>query len=198
MFAARPIASPIVWPSTNWRPSSRMACLTAVRITGSPRRLTAPPMTEANPPEGGARSTFPVSISAQVEALTSEEADLPRCSPQADGAILSSISASIVSVSGTRRSDSARHISAMPSSVERPYSARNTSIIPGVSMARMSQTRVAARRCARVRTASSTGARCAIAATASVSSARCIRAMAARCAASGPDGFSGAWDMGPV
>ena len=188
MFAARSIAAPIVWPSTNCRPSSRMACLTAVRITGSPSRLTAPCMTDANPPEGGARSTFPVSISAQVEALTSEEADLPRCAPQADGAILSSISASIVSASGTLSRDSARHISAMPSSVERPYSARNSSIMPGVSMARMSPTRVAARRCARVRTASSTGARCAIAASDSASSARCSRAMAARRSDSGSGG----------
>ncbi len=68
-------------------------------------------------PPSASSSTLPVSISAQVEAFTRLEADLPKWRPQSDGAILSSINASIVSASGTRSSASARHISAMPSSV---------------------------------------------------------------------------------
>ena len=49
----------------------------------------------------------------------------------------------MVVASGTRRSASARHIRAMPSSVDRPYSARNTSINPGFTEARMRATRSA-------------------------------------------------------
>ena len=129
-------------PNTNWRPISRIARDTAARIIGSPIRLIAPFSAPVRP---GLRSssTFPVSKRAQVEALTSDEADCPRWRPQFDGAILSSISASMVTASGTRSNASARHIRAMPSSVDRPYSARNTSIRPGVDVARMRATRSA-------------------------------------------------------
>ena len=41
--------------------------------------------------------------------MTSDELDRPGCSPQEDGAILSSIRASIVSASDIRSSASARH-----------------------------------------------------------------------------------------
>ena len=65
-------------------------------------------------------STRPVSMSAQVEALTKIELDSPECADQSCGAILSWIRSSMVCVSGTRSSASARHISATPSLVDRP------------------------------------------------------------------------------
>ena len=85
-------------------------------------------------------STFPVTNKAHVDALTNDECDCPRCLPHSLGAILSSISASIVSSSGTRSNASARHISATPSSVERPYSLRNNSIMPVSSRSLMRST----------------------------------------------------------
>ena len=117
-------------------PISFIARVTALRITGSPRRRSAARRWPTTP---GSRSssTLPVSISAQVDAFTRLEAERPRWRPQSAGAILSSISASIVGASGTRSSASARHISAMPSSVDRPYSARNTSIKPGLAEPRI-------------------------------------------------------------
>ena len=140
--SARFIAVTMVSPSTKLRPISFIARATAPRITGSPNRLTAAFKCPTTP---GSRSsnTLPVSISAQVEALTNDDDDRPRCRPQSDGAILSSISASMVSASGTRNSASARHISAMPSSVDNPYSARKTSINPGLTDALICRTRSA-------------------------------------------------------
>ncbi len=147
----------MVSPSTNWRPISFIARDTAVRITGSPSRFTAARRWPTTP---GSRSssTRPVSISAQVEALTSGEVDCPMWRDQSEGAILSSISASIVSASGTRSSASARHISAMPSSVDNPYSARKTSIRPGLTSARIRRTSEAPRLTIRVRAAASSAA----------------------------------------
>ena len=116
-------------PRTNWRPISRMACLIAERMTGSPRRFSTARNVAATPCPSSA-SVLPVSINAQVEALTSDELDLPRCSLHLDGTILSSINASTVAASGTRSMASARHIKAMPSSVESPYSARKSSMNP--------------------------------------------------------------------
>ena len=129
-----------------------MARATAARITGSPSRLTAP-RSEPATPGPASSSTRPVSISAQVEALTRLDADRPRWRPQSEGAILSSISASIVGASGTRSKASARHISATPSSVESPYSARNTSIRPGFAEARIRATRSAPEATIRARSA---------------------------------------------
>ena len=143
----------MVWPSTNCAPISRIARLAAVRITGSPRRRTAPRSTPATP--SPSRSTRPVSISPQVEAFTSGEEEWPRCAPHREGAILSSISASMVAASGTLRSASAKHISATPSSVESPYSARNASISPGRPRPRMARTRPTALAPARSRVAAS-------------------------------------------
>ena len=167
---ARFIAASMVSPSTNWRPISFMARPTAVRITGSPSRLTAARRWPTTP---GSRSssTLPVSIKAQVEAFTRLEADLPRWRPQSEGAILSSISASIVSASGTRSNASAKHISAMPSSVERPYSARKTSISPGLVELRIWRTSSAPPAVIRARAAASRPAS-AIRACTSVASSR--------------------------
>ena len=119
-----------------------MARPTAVRMTGSPKRLTAPRKCRVIPGLSSSR-TRPVSINAHVDALTNDEAERPKCLPQSDGAILSSINASMVSASGTLNSASAKHISAMPSSVDRPYSARKTSISPGSALLRIWRTRSA-------------------------------------------------------
>ena len=59
-------------------------------------------------PVSGASRTCPVTKSAQVEALTNVEWLSPKCLPHSDGAILSSINASMVAASGTRSSASAR------------------------------------------------------------------------------------------
>ena len=121
-----------------------MACPTAVRTTGSPRRFTTPWMALTTPTSSSGASTLPVSIRAQVEALTSDELDWPRWEPQRPGVILSSIRASTVSASGTRKSASARHMSATPSLVERPYSPRKLSIMVGSEESRTVRTRSAA------------------------------------------------------
>ena len=169
----------MVSPSTNWRPISFIARETAARITGSPRRLTAALRWPTTPGSRSSR-TRPVSISAQVEALTSEDADLPRWRPQSEGAILSSMSASMVSASGTRRRASARHISAMPSSVDRPYSARKTSLRPGLAEARMRRTRSAPEAAIRARVDASRAAARISAAIRLASSARLPVAMVVR------------------
>ena len=100
-------------------------------MTGSPRRLIAPWSTLAIGESLSASSTLPVNMSAHVEALTKGDEDFPKWVPQDDGAILSSIKSSIVSVSGTRNKASAKHIKATPSSVDSPYSLKKTSISPG-------------------------------------------------------------------
>ncbi|CUH53043.1 hypothetical protein SHM7688_02494 [Shimia marina] len=68
------MAEVMVSPSTNWRPISFMARPTAVRITGSPRRLTAPRSVPIRPALLSS-ITLPVSIKAHVEAFTREEED---------------------------------------------------------------------------------------------------------------------------
>ena len=170
------MAAAIVSPKTKLRPISFIARPTAERITGSPSRFTAAFRCPTTP---GSRSssTLPVNIRAQVEALTRLDDDRPRCRPQSLGAILSSISASMVSASGTRSSASAKHISAMPSSVERPYSAKKTSINPGLTDARMRRTRSAPASTMRPRALSSSPASAISFRTRSASSVRLPRSM---------------------
>ncbi len=96
-----------------------MACVTAWRITGSPERVTRRFSTPF-------RSLLvesicmmrPVSISAQVEALTNMESLSPRCALKSASRSLSLISMLAVSESGMRSSASARHISTTPSLLE--------------------------------------------------------------------------------
>ncbi len=95
--------------------------------------------------------TFPVRTNAQVDAFTSGDVECPKWLLQSEAAILSSMSASIVAGSGTRSRASARHMSATPSSVDNPYSAKKTSIRPAFLVDRISFTKVSARsdtRCA--------------------------------------------------
>jgi hypothetical protein len=68
-----------------------------------------------------------VSIRPQVEALTNSEFERPECESQSPAASFSAINWSAVSSSGMRNSASARHISAMPSWLERPNSCRKAS-----------------------------------------------------------------------
>ena len=100
----------------------RIAWSTASRITGSPTRAISrrivPPATGPRVPAGSPR---PVSISAQVEALTNSDSLWPRCgSSRLRRACRGSAVAGLLS--GMRSSASARHISATPSGVESPYS----------------------------------------------------------------------------
>ena len=127
------MAASMVSPITNSWPRMLMAWRTAVRITGSPSRptsdcSTAPPVLSSKRLMDTAR---PVSISPQVEAFTSRELECPRCSSQWAGPSLSAISSSAVCRSGTRSRDSARHISATPSSLCSPNSLRNASSMVG-------------------------------------------------------------------
>ena len=94
----------------------RMAWTMAWRITGSPTRLTSRDRTVRGCliSSGPGRITRPVSISAQVEALTKMPSPCPRWASQSAPPILSAISRSAVSASGIRSSASARHISATP------------------------------------------------------------------------------------
>ena len=71
-------------------------------------------------------STRPVSMNAQAEALTARLSAWPRWVCQSAAAMRSSISASAVAASGMRSRASARHSSATPSAVPRPYSCRKS------------------------------------------------------------------------
>ncbi len=143
-------------------------------MTGSPIRLIALRKTPAT--DRSVSSTLPVKNSAQVEAFTNGECAAPRCLPQSEGAILSSISVSIVSASGTRNKASARHINATPSSVLRLYSARKTSIKAGRASLRRWSTNVVATASMRARFAGS-GRKCSRCARTSASGAYVLSRM---------------------
>ena len=176
---ARSIAAPMVSPSTNWRPISFIARPTAVRTTGSPTRRIRPRSAAAGRP-GSSSSTRPVISRPQVAALTRLEVERPRCAPQFDGSILSAISSSMVSASGTRSSASARHISPTPSSDDRPYSARKASITVGDERRRTSSTSPAARSTIAARSAADSPVPAASARTRPASSAKVRARIAAR------------------
>ena len=118
-------------PTTNSPPRICIARRSASRTTGSPaRRARAPNQPPGLPRSAAGSSTRrPVSISAQVEALTNREPDRPACAAQSPPARRSAINWSAVSSSGTRSSDSARHISAMPSGLDSPNSCRKASSV---------------------------------------------------------------------
>ena len=115
----------------NWPARMRIAAVTACRHTGSLDRATKRRRTAPRSPSPGPmrsrRNSRPVSISAQVEALTNSDPECPRCRSQSAAAILSRISLSTVSASGMRNSASARHIRATPSCEDRAYSCRKAS-----------------------------------------------------------------------
>ena len=74
----------MVRPSTNWSPSTFTAWRTAWRMTGSPERATRrfKASTGLAPRASRSLTTRPVSISPQVEALTSRLSEWPRCFSQ--------------------------------------------------------------------------------------------------------------------
>ena len=107
----------MVWPATNWLPSIRIAISTPRRISGSPPRAIRRPSAAASPCWSWDWSaiTLPLTISAQVAALTNSEGEPPRWRRQSPRLIFSAIRRSAVSRSGIRSKASARHISATPS-----------------------------------------------------------------------------------
>ena len=111
-------------PITNWLPINRMAWRSAPRTTGSELPDNSRPKAAAGPRvvELSSWISLPVSIRPQVEALTNTRSLLPRWAAQSASRSLSAISASAVSWSGMRSSDSARHISSTPSSEDKSYS----------------------------------------------------------------------------
>ena len=131
-LAPRLMPSPMVRPKTYWPPIIFMACITAVRITGSPmvavRRLSQ--LSVCWVISASRLTSWPVSIRPQVEALTNKDSDLPLWAPQLPPRIFSAIRRSAVRASGTRNRASARHIRATPSALERPNSSKNASNVP--------------------------------------------------------------------
>ena len=97
-----------------------MAVMIAWRITGSPvratSRLNVPPMFLSS---FSSLTMRPVSINAQVPALTKVLCEAPSRFSHSVLPILSRISRSIVSVSGMRNSASAMHMRTIPSRDER-------------------------------------------------------------------------------
>ena len=172
---ARLIACSMVWPSTKCRPSTRIAWSSAWRRTGSPRRCSS---RVSHAPGSAscsrfARTTRPVSISPQVDALTRSEPLRPRWRDHSPALSLSRISRSAVSASGIRSNASARHISMMPSRVLSWYSCRNASTpswSPPARRTRPASSSARARMRALVR--SSTAASSSSSATQAASSAR--------------------------
>ena len=128
----RSIAISIVRPTTNCSPMIFMACIIAVRITGSPafrvKFRMNPLMSDLA--SLSTSTTLPVSIKPRVEAFTNQLSDCPLWPPQSPEEIFSAISLSAVLLSGTRKSDSARHISAKPSLLDRPNSSKKVSMSP--------------------------------------------------------------------
>ena len=126
----RASASAIVRPMTNCSAISRIACRIATRTTGSPARATTRSYQLAGSLADSASIcvSLPVSISPQVDALTSSDGLCPRCFCQSPRESLSRISRSAVSASGMRNSASATHISSTPSCVDRSYCCRNDSM----------------------------------------------------------------------
>ena len=130
----------------------RMARVTPARTTPSPKRVAK----AVNQPSASlamrseTASARPVKSSAQVEALTNRDSDAPVCSAQLPPASLSASSASMVPASGTRSRASAKHMSAMPSSLDRPNSCRKESRM-GRSPLRWRQPCTRSRACAMMR-----------------------------------------------
>ena len=93
-----------------------MAWVTAWRITGSPERVTRRfRMPFRSLLVASICMMRPVSISAQVEALTNMESLSPKCRSKSASRSLSLISMLAVSGSGMRSRASARHINTTPS-----------------------------------------------------------------------------------
>ena len=195
----RASASSMVRPRTNSAPRMRTARDIAARATDSPTRPARRPI---QPPTSAVTSspsamTPPVSISAHVEALRNSESEWPRCRSQLALAIFSATSASAVSSSGMRSSASLMHMSAMPSSLERPNSCRNRSSVErSFVRARHPATRSRARANTRSRCCAESGTSAKRARTASLSFKRPAAVIAGQTPAVAEAGLpSGGLDM---
>src|SRR4051794_3197309 len=159
----------------------RIAAVTAWRHTGSLERAIRRRRASPTSFSFSGRNSRPVSIKAQVEALTNSEPEWPIWLCQSAAAILSRISLSTVSASGMRNSASARHISATPSGEDSAYSCRKASSPPLPSRSR--RTSATSRRAvAAMRSRASAGRSAAarMAATAASSSRRVASPIAGR------------------
>ena len=108
-----------------------MAASTAWRIMGSPARATRRLKMPVRLRSSVSRLTMrPVSISAQVEALTNRLSERGTWWAQSVEPILSRIRRSTVSASGMRSSASARHMRTTPSREDRSYSCMKASMPP--------------------------------------------------------------------
>ncbi|SCV64374.1 hypothetical protein ANAPH1_00584 [Anaplasma phagocytophilum] len=115
-------ASSMSRPMTKCLPRIHIAWRAAFLIMGSPiffRRLLS---TLYHRESSTSLSTRAPTHNAKVDALTNIEEELPICFFQVVPAILSLIISSMVHSSGILNKDSAKHIKATPSSLERPYS----------------------------------------------------------------------------
>ncbi len=111
-----------------------IACAIALRIIGSPRRLTSLLRTGTGFWLRWSKLTnLPVINRPQVEAFTSNESLLPKCCFQSATDSLSRIKASAVALSGTRNSASARHINNTPSWVSKLYCCSSKSMLSTAS-----------------------------------------------------------------
>ncbi len=110
--------------STNCVPMIFIASRIAARIAGSPARPTVwRSMRQADSAScSRSRTTLPVSSRPQAEAFTNSDWLLPTCERQSPLPSLSRIRRSAVTLSGTRSSASARHISTTPSRLDSEYS----------------------------------------------------------------------------
>ena len=120
----------MVRPITNCSAIIFIAWRSATRTTRSPARATTLSYQAA-----GSRVlaesicvSLPVSMSPQVDALTSIDGLCPRCLCQSPRDSLSRISRSAVAASGMRSNASATHMSRTPSWVARSYCCRNDSM----------------------------------------------------------------------
>ena len=115
------------WPSTNWRPSSWIARTVAATTVLAPRRCSRPARWPVASSPGSI--FFDSSMACAARWLISAWS-WPSwvCAAKSARPSWSAVSASAVSVSGTRSSASARRISARPSALEIGYSRSSDSI----------------------------------------------------------------------
>ena len=151
-------------PVTNCSPIISMAIFTPLRMTGSPARLIRPVSEAMSVSSPAGFTNAPDMTRPHVAAFTNKERSSPKCARQSPRPILSRIKASRVALSGTRSRASAKHISAVPSSLESEYSLTNPSTPPRCPLALRRATRsvavpaIFARVSAGRRAASSSGA----------------------------------------
>ena len=119
-------------PRTNCPPRIFIAWSVASLTVGSPIRCVsfASQLAGACWRRSLGPTILPASMRPQMDAFTRLESDAFWCAPQFPSRIFSEMSASNVGSSGTLRSASAKHISAIPSAFDRPNSRKKASSVP--------------------------------------------------------------------